>query len=284
MRTNMEINKSRSPFAGKIIVAAIALLGLCYSQVTLAQQSQPKTFASASQASQALYEAVKNNNEPAMDAILGAGPELTSSGSDNDDKFNHERFVQKYKQMHRLVREPDGTTTLYVGAENWPFPIPLVTKDGKWQFDADAGAQEIVARRIGEDETIALQICQAIVAATRNQTPPTSDGLVSDYAQHLIADAVAKGSALPETELFHGYYFRVVPEGPDRAEVVAYPAQYRASGVMTFIVPPGGSVYEKDLGPQTPTLAEQVHGKPTGDWVLVQPGSTESTARGLQPN
>lgn len=280
MRTNTEINTS--PISGFSILAAIVLL-VFGSQLTLAQQSQTRTFASASDASRALYEAVKNNDEPAMDAILGAGPELTSSGSDNDDKFNHERFVHKYQQMHRLVREPDGTTMLYVGAENWPFPIPLVNKNGKWQFDSDAGAQEIVARRIGEDETVALQICDAIVAATRHETIPTNDGVVNDYAQHLIAAAVAKGGALPETELFHGYYYRVVPEGPSGAEVVAYPAEYRASGVMTFIVMPGASVYEKDLGTQTATLAEQIHGKPSGGWVPVRPESTES-ARGLQSN
>jgi Protein of unknown function (DUF2950) len=282
MSRNAAINSSPSAISGASVLTAVALLVLCCSQLSLAQQSQTRTFASAREASQALYEAVKNNDEPAMDAILGAGPELTSSGSDNDDKFNHQQFVQKYQQMHRLVREADGTTTLYIGAENWPFPIPLVSKSGKWYFDADAGAQEIVARRIGEDETIALQMCQAMVSASRNETTPTTDGALNDYAHHLIA--AAKGSAAPENELFHGYYYRVIPEKPGHAQLVAYPADYRVSGVMTFIVTPDGSVYEKDLGPQTPTLAQRIQGKPTGNWAPVQPGSIESAARGSQTN
>jgi hypothetical protein len=120
-----------------------------------------------------------------------------------------------------------------------------------------------------------------MVAATKNQTASTSDTEVNDYAHHLIA--AVKGGALPEQELFHGYYYRVMPEKSGNAELVAYPADYRVSGVMTFIVAPDGTVYEKDLGPQTRTLAQQIQGKPSKDWVAVQPGSPESVAQGSQP-
>jgi hypothetical protein len=109
-------------------------------------------------------------------------------------------FVQKYQEMHRLSGEPDGPVTLYIGAENWPFPIPLIKENGTWRFDSDAGKKEVLFRRIGENELVAIT-------------------------------------------------------GPGGFTVVAYPAEYRSSGVMTFIVREKGFVYEKDLGANTAALA-----------------------------
>ena len=86
--------------------------------------------------------------------ILGCGKDVISSNDAVEDKLEREQFIQKYREMHRLVREPEGRTVLYIGAENWPFPIPLASKSGAWYFDADAGKQEILFRRIGENETI----------------------------------------------------------------------------------------------------------------------------------
>ena len=73
------------------------------------------------------------------------------------DKVERELFVQKYQEMHRLGREADGSVTLYIGAENWPFPIPLVATNGVWRFDPDAGAKEVTFRRIGDNELRALR-------------------------------------------------------------------------------------------------------------------------------
>src|SRR5690348_16324775 len=95
MRTNSAIKTSRSLISSSMFLAAIALMVLTCSRLTLAQEAQPKTFASAGQAVRALYEAVKSSDESAVDAILGCGRELASSGNDTDDKLNHERFVQK---------------------------------------------------------------------------------------------------------------------------------------------------------------------------------------------
>ena len=86
--------------------------------------------------------------------------DVTSSGDALEDKLEREQFSRKYEEMHRLVREPDGTTVLYIGAENWPFPVPLVSKNGEWHFDSDSGKKEILARRIGENELTAIQICK----------------------------------------------------------------------------------------------------------------------------
>jgi hypothetical protein len=109
--------------------AAILLLFvvLVAGTSSFAQESQPRTFSSPGEATDALFQAAQKANEPALEAILGAGKEVTSSSDDEEDKLEREQFSKKYQEMHRLVQEPDGSTVLYIGAENWPFPIPLVS-------------------------------------------------------------------------------------------------------------------------------------------------------------
>src|SRR5256886_9463087 len=100
-----------------VTLAVSALLTLGYARLSFGQRSEPKTFSSPGEASNALFQAVKNEDEQALEAILGAGKEVTSSSDEVEDKLERERFGQKYQEMHRLVREPDGTTVLYIGAE-----------------------------------------------------------------------------------------------------------------------------------------------------------------------
>jgi hypothetical protein len=266
------INTSRFLTSRITTLTVTALLLVGCSQLTFGQQSGAKTFASAGQASHALYEAVKGKDESAVRAILGAGPELTSSGNDTEDKLNRERFAQKYQEMHRLVREADGTAILHIGAENWPFPIPLISKAGKWYFDADAGSQELLAREIGRNEVTAIQVCQR---AEESNGPNTekADGQdpIREFAAALASQKDAKSA---DRGPFNGYYFRSVSGvKPPDVVLIAYPAEYWSSGVMTFIVTRNGSVYEKDLGPQTPTAAQQVQGAPAKGWVPVQQSS-----------
>jgi Protein of unknown function (DUF2950) len=264
MRTNIAITKSLRLIPASAALIA-ALLVVCLSQRSFAQQAQAKTFDSAGQAAQALYEAVKNNDDRAVRTILGAGPELTSSGDEAVDKLEREHFAEKYKEMHRLVREADGQMVLYIGAENWPFPIPLVAEDGKYRFDADAGTMEIAVRQIGENETLAAQVCDAIAGAAK---PAAEQETSDDSASRFARELASSNSKAPQT--FHGYEFRTV-SGPSTGVVlVAYPADYRVSGVMTFVVVPSGAVYEKDLGPNTTKLATQITRKPAAGWVLVQ--------------
>ena len=266
MRTNMTFKTSRILFsAGKIAGVIVALLVAGFSQVALAQQSSAKTFASAGEAVQALYQAVKNNDEPAVQAILGAGSELTSSGDEAIDMLERNEFVQEYREMHRLVREADGTTVLYIGAANWPFPVPLVAKNGKWRFDADRGNQEISARIIGENESLAIQVCQDLGKASQ----VTADYSTTEDAALAFARKLATNS--PDANRpFKGYRFKIGSEQSVGVVLVAYPAEYGVSGVMTFVVLPGGSVYEKDLGRKTETVAAQINGKPDGNWASVQ--------------
>jgi hypothetical protein len=251
----------------------LLLLGLLvvvgFGNSGFAQDAQPKTFASAGDAANALFEASQREDEQALEAILGAGKEVTSSSDEIQDKLEHEQFSQKYQEMHRLVREPDGSTVLYIGAENWPFPIPLVSKNGAWHFDPETGKQEIQFRRIGENEATAIGVCEEFAMAKNGSAvKAASYDPITQFAESLAS----AGADTPnkESTFFHGYYFRIVSEksatGTNRLALVAYPAEYQSSGVMTFVVTRGGIAYEKDLGSNTTTLARNLKRGPDSSW------------------
>lgn len=247
-----------------------------------AEESETQTFSSAGEACQALFHAVRDDDAQALEAILG--PELTSSGAESQDKLERQRFDAKYCEMHRLVRGPDGTTELYIGAENWPFPVPLVAESGRWRFDTAAGQREILLRRVGHDEATAARVCEALGRTTKQHAAgATSDDPITRYADRLSAHAHAGQSS---EEPFHGYFFRDVTTRPGtsastgrdhagrkprrRLAFVAYPANYRSSGVMTFVVTADGAVYEKDLGPDTATVAPNLKERPASGWHAVE--------------
>ena len=91
--------------------------------------------------------------------------------------------------MHRLVKEPDGTTVLYIGAENWPTPIPLVNKGGSWYFDTEAGKREILYRRVGRNEMSTIKVCQELVAAQK------------EYLQHSTTSTRRKSSVMKDSTM-----------------------------------------------------------------------------------
>src|ERR1700686_5349327 len=183
MHTANLISKTSSrPTLNRIAALAVsALLIVGCSQSSFAQKSGPATFSSPGEASNALFQAVQNGDEEALQRILGCGKEVTSSGDEIEDKLERERFSQKYQEMHRLVREPDGSTVLYIGAENWPFPIPLVSRNGAWYFDSKTGMQEIKFRRVGENEATAVEVCTgfATVKKQGEAKAKTDDDAVS---------------------------------------------------------------------------------------------------------
>jgi len=258
-----------------IALAVSALLTLGHARLSFGQE--PKTFSSPGEASNALFQAVKNEDEQALEAILGAGKEVTSSSDEIEDKLERERFGQKYREMHRLVREPDGSTVLYIGAENWPFPIPLVSKNGAWYFDSETGKQEILFRRIGENEATAIEVCEEFaMAKNASDAKADSEDAITRYAESLATTAAASNDNKASSP-FHGYYFRVVTEtnasagtGEGRIKkaltLIAYPAEYQSSGVKTFVVSRKGIVFEKDLGPETKTLAPQMKARTGPNW------------------
>jgi DUF2950 family protein len=226
---------------------------------------------------------------------------VLSSGDPQEDLDARTGIVVKYQEMHRFVTEANGTVTLIVGAENWPFPIPLVANHGWWYFDTAAGKDEILFRRIGKNELAAMDACRELVEAQKQYFARPPANLPQQFAQRLVSHedqhdglywhgasdefnspinpliAYARQN-LPKDQVgehvpFNGYMFRILTnQGPHVQggaknyivdgkmsagfAFVAYPVEYRSSGVMTFIVDASGTIYEKDLGPNTTKLAQ----------------------------
>jgi hypothetical protein len=233
-----------------VTFAILSMLAAGAAYPVLAEQSAQPTFPSANEATQALFQAVQNNDEPAIANILGGPTELTTSRDPGQDKLDRELFVKKYQEMHRLTHEPDGSLMLCIGAENWPFPVPLIQKEGAWRFDADAGQKEVLFRQVGENELTAMAICHEFAASGK----PGRAKADSDQSAASLPASVTSGSTGGGAALFQGYYFRVLAT-PRGTALIAYPAEYRSSGVMTFIATKKDAVYEKDLGPNTSSVA-----------------------------
>jgi hypothetical protein len=305
---------------GFVRFAVSLMLGLslgCSSAPIFAQEPGQRTFTSAEDAGRALFAAMQAQDEQAPLSILGpAGKEVLSSGDRTEDSDARAGFVVKYQEMHRFVTEANGTETLVVGAENWPFPIPLVKNNGLWYFDTPAGKEEILIRRIGKNELAAMDACRELVDAQKEYFARPPANLPKQFAQRLVSDkgqhnglywygasdqfdspinpliAFARQN-LPTDQVgehipFNGYMFRILtsqgPHAPDGAKnyivdgkmsagfaFVAYPVDYRSSGVMTFILDVSGTIYEKDLGPDTTKLAQAMTGyDPDSTWHKVE--------------
>src|SRR5271166_3545644 len=163
--------------------AGAILLAACLPDLSMAQQQGQKTFSSPQEASTALAAAAQSNNEKATLEILGPdGKQIISSGDETEDAETRTTFVRRYQEMHRLVKEPDGFT-LYVGAENWPLPIPIVEREHSWFFDTAAGKLEILYRRIGQNEISTIRVCQELVAAEKEYYTAQHE-----YAQKIFSD------------------------------------------------------------------------------------------------
>ena len=300
--TSIFVQPERKNFVRFAVSVLFALTLGCSSAPLFAQEAGQRTFSSAEDASRALFNAMKGEDQQASLSILGpAGKEVLSSGDGEEDLDARVSFVVKYQEMHRLVTEANGTASLMVGAENWPFPIPLVNNHGTWFFDTAAGKDEILFRRIGKNELAAVDACRELGAAQNQYFAHPPANLPNQFAQKLVSDegrhnglywhgasdefdspinpliAYARQN-LPTDQVgehvpFNGYMFRILtsqgPHAPGGAKnyivdglmtrgfaFVAYPVEYRSSGVMTFIVDASGTIYEKDLGPNTTKLAQ----------------------------
>jgi len=283
-----------------LVMAALFLASGILANLGMAQEKGQTTFSTPEEAAQALYQAAKNNDERALLEIFGAsGRQILYSGDEAEDAESRATFLQGYAEMHRLVQEPDGTVTLYIGDKNWPSPIPLVSQGHVWYFDTKAGKQEILFRRIGRNEISAIQICRELAAAEREfaqQHQEYAQKIFSDEGRHnglywqvaegqpespigpLVAQAVTEGYAKNArgTEVpYRGYFFHILTsqgeDAPGGAKsyidggrmtggfaFVAYPAEYRSSGVKTFLVSTDGVVFEKDLGRNTEASARSM--------------------------
>jgi Protein of unknown function (DUF2950) len=281
-----------------------------YRAAQIASPGQ-KTFSSPQEAAQTLYNAARNHDEKALLAILGPGARDLVIWTDDEAERSAQDdvFAKKYEQMHRFVKEPDNETTLYVGAENWPLPLPLVENSGSWFFDSNLGRREILFRRIGQNEMDAIDALQGIVGAENQFNAETGeysqqlncsqgqqDGLFSpengnDMDKNPLGPYLAEASYKRSDRMpFHGYYFLILTaQGPHAHggaqsyivdgkmtrgfAVVAFPAVYRSSGVQTFVVNHHGMIYEKDLGPKTTEIASAMKAyDPDSTWVRIRPG------------
>lgn len=257
---NMKVKTFTSKLFSTTVLVILALLAAYPARPLFAGQSGVKTFSSAAEASNALFQAAESGDEPQLEAILGVGKDMTSSGDEVADKLEREQFTKKYQEMHRLVQEADGSTILYIGAENWPFPIPLVSSNGSWRFDSDAGRKEIMFRTVGENESDAIEVCDAFATATKQSTNSnSSDDSVTAYGEKLALRWATDSTNVDKQNdpPFHGYYFRT-EKVTGRVALLAYPAKYQSSGVMTFLVTEDGVVYEKDLGPKKTAVAPSI--------------------------
>lgn len=275
-----------------------------------------KTFTSTAEAGNALFEAVRSNDQNSLLAIFGPdGKDLILSGDAVRDKNNMQDFIAGYQQMNRWVRIKPGGQILLIGADNYPFPIPLgQNQSGLWYFDTAAGRDEILARRIGKGELTAIIACSAIADAQMQYFSQSHEG-VKQYAEKFVSDdgkrnglywpapdgqqpsplgplgdfakALGYTSSGDKPQPFNGYYFQILTKQGDKAPggatdyivdgkmtkgfaVVAYPADYRNSGIMTFVIGPNGVVYQKDLGEKTrDTAMSMTEYNPSDGWTTV---------------
>jgi Protein of unknown function (DUF2950) len=266
-------------------------------QNTSPSQSAQKSFATPKEAAEALIQATENFDLPALKEILGPdGEDLVSSEDPVRDKNNAAAFAAKAREKNEVTIDPKNSkrAILSVGNEDWPLPIPLVKKQGKWSFDSKSGREEVLFRRIGANELDAIEICRGYVDAQEayalekhddaevNQyaqriisTPGKHDGLVWRNPDGTLGGPIAEGIAdaleqgyTNKSQPYHGYYFKILKgQGPDAPmgqmdfvvegamiggfALAAAPAEYRVTGVKTFLVSYEGVVYQKDLGPDT---------------------------------
>jgi hypothetical protein len=235
----------------RLLLTSVLLLPvLCLSFIGCGKTEKPsgKTFASPEDAGNALMEAAKSGDQTAAVAIFGPeAKQLISSGDPVEDKNVIEAFVARYGVMHRWRKMADGSQVLVVGADNFPFAIPLKkNSSGQWYFDTAAGKEEILNRRIGRDELAIIDVCRAAAGAQAEYFAKLHDGsrtkqyavkFISDPGKQnglywqsspgqpdsplgpLVAFATAEGySAKPDAHVpFHGYYFHMLTGQSDKA-------------------------------------------------------------------
>src|SRR5208337_2024630 len=289
-----------------LLLIACALPGIAATQAqpTTKTATGPKGFDTPQQAAEALIKAAGDYNVPELMAIFGPdGEDFIESADPVRDKNNGMAFAKEAaaKNSIEIAKSNPNRATIIVGDEGWPFPVPLVKKNGKWYFNAKEGRQEILYRRIGANELDAITVCRGYVEAQKEYALQIHDDSgVNQYAQKIfsapgkqdglywknpdgtsggpIGEAVAKALAEGYTSGksgFHGYYFKILKgQGPAAPlgkidyviegimiggfALVAVPAEYRVTGVKTFMVSNDGFVYQKDLGPDSLNVVKKM--------------------------
>ena len=290
----------------RLFRTVFALTLIAMAPVALAATATQKSFASPEAGITALVEAIKVNDLPMLQVILGPqGKKLISSGDTVADQENREAFIKAYGEANTLVFEGDTQAVLVIGQDEWPMPIPLVKSPSGWRFDTRKGEKEILARRIGRNELSAIQVCLAIVDAAHEYAALDVDGDgIPEYAQQFVSTPGKRNGLYWQTKAdeppsplgpllaaatnegytdsvtrplapYHGYFYRILTkrgkDAPSGASdflinghmiggfaVIAYPARYGVSGIMSFMVNQDGLVYEHNLGKNTTTIASKM--------------------------
>jgi hypothetical protein len=151
--------------------------------------SSQRIFSSPQDAVKALNEAVNAKDNTALDQIFGTSGKDLRSGDEVQDAIEFAEFAKYLAEKSDIMKENDSKVILHIGNENWPFPVPIVKFNDKWFFDIEAGKEEILNRRIGENELTAILVCRAYVKAQREYVLKDWDGDgIFAYAQKLRSD------------------------------------------------------------------------------------------------
>ena len=308
---------------------ALAVVGLMIA-AGCAKKPEPQDTAAAAgfdtpeAAVAALVGALEKNDVGQLKALLGPGSEeLLNSGDAVQDAGDRADFLARYGAKHALVDEGADRKVLVTGEDEWPMPVPLVKRDGKWSFDGEAGVDELIYRRVGANELGAIDVSRGFVSAQLEYASEGRDGdpagiyalkLISDEGLHnglywptaegepvspagpFVAAAASEGYRRAEGDArtpYHGYYYRMLYAQGANANggardyfknglltegfaLVAWPADYGSSGVMTFIVNQDGVVFQKDLGEDTATVVETIQVfDPDSSWTAIAPPAEE---------
>jgi hypothetical protein len=298
-KEDFTMNRSRPWIAG-------GLLGLVFVlSIAGAASAAPdgRKFGTPDKAIDAFIASVRQYDLKSLVSIFGTGAErIFDTGDAVMDANLRATFLKLYDTKHVVTKRGDGGEVLVVGADSWPFPVPLVQTGHEWVFDTPSGIEEIINRRIGENELEAIQTSLAIGDAEREyyMTDPNGDA-VMQYATKFLsstgkrdglywptkpgeplsplgefaANATEEGYRVSHANPYHGYYFRLLSSQGKSAPggaydymahgkqiggyaIVAYPAVYGDTGIMTFMTSHSGIVYQRDLGPSTKTTEEKI--------------------------
>jgi hypothetical protein len=258
------------------------LLGLIALTTLLAGGADQRNFATPDDAVKALIQASEHDDTVALLKIFGPeGKAIVESGDTVQDRADREDFVRLARERMEVIHDPgNGDQVVFtIGNDDWPFPVPLVRQNGKWEFDSGKGRLELLAHRIGENESDTVDTCRAFIEAELDYASSSHDGTrVLQYARKTEGLRVPPSfvSALvgenPAPKPYHGYLFRVLMEQGANSTggaipyivdgkmiggvaLIAWPAEYGTSGIQTFIINHQGLVYARDLGPDTAKLA-----------------------------
>jgi hypothetical protein len=311
-------NHKMSPASFRV---AVLLLGaVLFAAGCAKKEAGQPSFNSPEEAVTAFVNALQGGDRAELGKLLGPGvDDLLSSGDAVADKADRDSFLTAYATKHSIDADGTDKMTLSVGENAWPMPIPIVKKNGRWLLDGDAGADEIVYRRVGRNELDAIDVCRGFVSAQQEYASEGRDGdpagiyalkLISDEGMHnglywptaddeppspvgpFVAAAAAEGYHKAEGGArtpYHGYYYRLLYKQGANANggakeyfknglltegfaLIAWPADYGASGVQTFVINQDGVVFQKDLGDDTATAVEAIQSfDPDGSWTAIAP-------------